>query len=57
MTYPAADPIFKHALAKEVMASERLRVQVLAGVLLILLAMQQALFLSPFHFSPRGSSN
>ena len=31
------------------MASERLRVQVLAGVLLILLALQQSLFLSPLH--------
>ena len=31
------------------MASERLRVQVLAGVLLILLAVQQALFLSSLH--------
>ena len=57
MATPAASPDFERALAKEIMASERLRVQVLAGVLLILLAVQQALFLSPFHFSPRGSSN
>jgi adenylate cyclase len=48
MTTPA-DPTFERALAAEIMASERMRVRVLAAVLAILLVIQQAIFLSPLR--------
>src|SRR5262245_1866553 len=48
MTRPA-DPNFERALAAEIMASERMRVRVLAAVLAILFLIQQAIFLSPLR--------
>ena len=49
MLAPSTDPNFERALAAEIMASERMRVRVLAAVLAILLAIQQAIFLSPLR--------
>src|SRR5262245_61241762 len=48
MTRPA-DPNFERALAAEIMASERMRVRVLASVLAILLVIQQLIFVSPLR--------
>ncbi|HEY7687894.1 MAG TPA: adenylate/guanylate cyclase domain-containing protein [Dongiaceae bacterium] len=49
MSAPPADPTFERALAAEIMASERMRVRVLAAALAILLAVQQLIFLSPLR--------
>lgn len=48
MTRPA-DPNFERALTAEIMASEQLRVRVLAAALAILLIVQQVIFLSPLR--------
>jgi adenylate cyclase len=49
MPTPPADPNFERALAAEIMASEQMRVRVLAAVLMILFLIQQAIFLSPLR--------
>jgi adenylate cyclase len=49
MATPAADPNFERALIAEIMASERMRVRVLAAALAILLVVQQLIFLSPLR--------
>ena len=43
MSIPPVEPNFERALAAEIMASERMRVRVLAAVLVILFAIQQAI--------------
>ena len=45
----AADPVFERALAQEIVASERLRVSVLAVTLGFLLVVQQTLLLTPMR--------
>jgi adenylate cyclase len=45
MRSPAADPVFERALAGEILASEQIRVRVLAAVLAVLLIVDQLLFL------------
>jgi adenylate cyclase len=49
MATAAADPTFERALAAEIMASERMRVRVLAATLAILLVVQLLIFLSPLR--------
>jgi adenylate cyclase len=46
MKPPAADPAFERALSAEVLASEQMRIRVLAGTLALLLVLDQLLFLT-----------